>query len=359
VPPGSRRARGQREWIRAAKDEIAAAGFRNQRHLHYKGVAELLMRSMDWRARTSRPGHDRIARALDVSADTVARAVAWLRGRGLLGLVSPGTTHLTRAYVLHDGDRNDAAVYVLAIPAKTAPAPRADAGQSDIADLSRSRSDLGTAPRGREATGDGQQRSGAPSGRRPVLPRGGRAVPAAGDGARDPAAAALARVPQNRSEALGSAEVMRGAERLLGAISARMLRHLARPFFAAGWTGADVLHAVDHDPGGRRYGYTAAVRAPAAWIRARLAAWTDAKGAPVPSRAQRLEAGRRRLRAAQAAQREDERAGRARTGDYRAGGQLARQLLAGRGRPETPAAAAAGPDSRNANHYTGTTQGAT
>lgn len=341
VPRGSRRARSQRDWLRAAQAAIDEAGFRNQRRAHYDGVCRLLMRYMDWRARTSRPGHDRIAARLRLSPDTVARAVAWLRDRGLLGLVSPGTTAAVRAHVLHGGEANEAAVYVLTVPGKTATAPRADAGQSNIADLSRSRRELDRAPRAREATSDGQERNGAPSGRRPVLPPAGPAVPGPGKRAASPATAVLGAVPQDRSEALTAAAVMQMHMHPLGRMSARMVRHLARPYFAAGWTPADVLHAVDHEPGGRPYGFTAAVRAPARWIAARLAAWTR-DGVPVASRSQQLAAGRARVLADQAARRAAAAAAAGQAGDYAAHGARARGMLAARPRPQTPAGAPAG-----------------
>jgi hypothetical protein len=346
VPPGSRRARTQREWRDAALAAIADAGFRNQRRIHYEGVARILMRHMDWRDKTTRPGHDRIAAKNRISTDTVARAVAWLAGRGLLGLVSPGSTPMTRPYVLHHHEGNTAAVYVLTIPRKPRRLPDIDPGQNDIADLARSRREPAIAPRAREATSEGEEpdheRNGARSARRPVLPRGGQTVPDQGKrtGGTSPAAV-FGAVPQDRGEALAAAAALQEQERLFGRVSARMLRHLARPFFAAGWTPADVAHAVDHEPGGRRYGYTGAVRAPAGWIRARLAAWTGPDG-PVASRAQQLAAGRAALAADQAARRAAAAATAAQTGDYAAHGARARAMLTARPRPTTPAGYPAG-----------------
>ena len=67
-----------------------------------------------------------------------------------------------------------------------------------------------------------------------------------------------------RTEALAAAQVMQERFRLLRRISGEHLRHLARPFFAAGWSAKDVLHALDYEPGGRQHGYTSGVaRSPA------------------------------------------------------------------------------------------------
>ena len=81
------------------------------------------MKHMNWRDRTSRPGHDGIAAAVGVSPDTVARAVRWLQERGLLGLVSGGTTAAVRPAVLYAGTGNLAAIYVLTVPKRRSATP--------------------------------------------------------------------------------------------------------------------------------------------------------------------------------------------------------------------------------------------
>jgi hypothetical protein len=147
-----------------------------------------------------------------------------------------------------------------------------------------------------------------------------------------PGRAPLSAVPQSGSEALAAARAMQERIRLLQQISAEHLRHLARPFWRAGWRPADILHAIDHEPGGRQHGYTAAVRAPAAWIRARLAAWTGPDGTPLPSPGQQRAAAAARARAAAAARREEAaRLAAARTADNGGWAGRARAMLAARG----------------------------
>ena len=138
-------------------------------------------------------------------------------------------------------------------------------------------------------------------------------------------AAPLAAVPENRAEALAAAQVMQERARLLRRISAEHLRHLARPFFAAGWSPRDLLHAIDHEPGGRQHGYMSGVRSPAGWIRSRLAAWSGPNGVPLPSRSQRLTEARRQVLADQAAR-------RARDADARPGPRTTRRRPPGHGR---------------------------
>ena len=74
-------------------------------------------------------------------------------------------------------------------------------------------------------------------------------------------------------------------------LSAEYLRHLYRPSWLAGWLLRDILWAIDHEPGGREYGYSAEVRSPAWWVRSRLAEWLGPDGAPISSRSQRMAEG--------------------------------------------------------------------
>jgi len=77
-----------------------------------------------------------------------------------------------------------------------------------------------------------------------------------------PGPAPLGAVPQSGSEALAAARAMQERVRLLRRISAEHLRHLARPFWLAGWRPADVLHAIDHEPGGRQHGILSVIDSP-------------------------------------------------------------------------------------------------
>ena len=112
--------------------------------------------------------------------------------------------------------------------------------------LTGSRREPGIAPRAREARAEVKGGNPEVKGEKARAPRGQPVLPPAG-------AAPLAAVPENRTEALAAAQVMQERARLLRRISAEHLRHLARPFFAAGWSPRDLLHAIDHEPGGRQH----------------------------------------------------------------------------------------------------------
>jgi hypothetical protein len=89
---------------------------------------------------------------------------------------------------------------------------------------------------------------------------------------------------------LAAAGELRHAHPVLARLSARSVRSLVRPYFAAGWTVGDVLHALYYRPSatcplpsmplGRVY-------APAGWARSRLAAWRDDTGRVLPGWHQR------------------------------------------------------------------------
>jgi hypothetical protein len=296
-------------------------------------LARVLARHANWRTMTFwRPREQACAeigssrdssKPLSVSAYKRARQV--LEKRGLLGLVAQGWTSALRAGVLDDRTATSA-VFVLAIPRRkqrlrsTGGSPRVNGP------LTGFRRKPSKALRAREA--DRKVKSQTPkiknekaraSRGQPLLPRRG--------------IASLAAVPENRSEALGAARVMQGRFRVLGRLSPEHLRHLTRPFFAAGWSPRDVLHALDHSPGGRQYGYTNGVHSPAGWMRSRLAAWLSPDGIPRPSRSQQLTEARRQILTEQADRRERESSARARAANYPAAAARAREMLMRRPRP--------------------------
>ena len=126
---------------------------------------------------------------------------------------------------------------------------------------------------------------------------------------------------------------MQERARILRRISSEHLRYLARPFFAAGWSPRDVLHAIDHSPADRQHGYTSGVRSVPGWVRARLTEWLGPDEVPLPSRSQRLAEARRQVLADQAARRARDATGRAAAADYRTQAARAREMLMQRPRP--------------------------
>ena len=129
----------------------------------------------------------------------------------------------------------------------------------------------------------------------------------------------------NRAEALSAARAIQDRARDLRRISIEHVRSVARVYFRAGWTPADVVHALDHEPDGRQHGYTSGIRSPARWAAYRLGLWLGPDGLPVASRSQLAAADRRRVLAEQAGRRAARRAPSGRVAIE--GAAMARELL--------------------------------
>ena len=320
IRPGARICRSQRVFLRAGLGLIEAEPWYSNRKAHYSAILGRLALCMDWDDGTARPGHELLrgphrpgCEDVDcgcpgrVSPDTVSRAIGWFRSVYLLGLVSPGVTAGFRPGVLHGGEGNLAAIYVCTVPReRSRPLPCPDAGQREFADLSgfcfsvRSRS-----LRAREKT-KVKCGNARPAGGLPLLPR--------------PGTASLRTCPRNRSEALAAARAIQDHCGELAQLSDRHVRHLARPWFAAGRLPQDFLDALDHPPGGPQHAYTQPVRDPAGWARSRLARWLRPDGTLPPTPAQAAAAADRARQAEQAARHREQEALRQQAADALAGG---------------------------------------
>jgi hypothetical protein len=90
-------------------------------------------------------------------------------------------------------------------------------------------------------------------------------------------------VPTSGFAMLIAADWLRRRLPVFARCSRKLVRHLCRPYWAAGWCNRDIVHAMDHRPG--LFGQTAGVlicreriAAPQAFIRSRLGAWRSAEG---------------------------------------------------------------------------------
>ena len=327
IPAGSKRARNQRRWLRAVLADPEITALRADACRAVLELARVLARHANWRTMTSWRPRERAcaeigssrdpSKPLSVSAYKRARQV--LEERGFLGLVAQGWTSALRAGVLDDLT-GTSAVFVLAIPRRKQRLPSAGGSPRVNGPLSGFRRKPDIALRAREAHPEVKSETPEIKSEKARAPRGQPVLPRA-------STAPLAAVPKNRTEALAAAQAMQKHARLLRRVSAEHLRHLARPFFAAGWSPRDLLHAIDHEPGGRPHGYTSGVRSPAGWIRSRLAAWSGPDDVPLPSRSQRLTEARRQVLAEQTARRARDAAARAQAADYPAAAALAREML--------------------------------
>jgi hypothetical protein len=339
VPPGSRRIRSQREALRAGLSCPDLTGLRGDFRASVEAWWRIHVAYASWGGQdrpprgTTQPTRERVrdkcrtgrrdpvtGERRRMSITVYKRCRRWWEDRGYVAIVRPGWTPDLRPMALTSPeDHNERQVLVLCLPRqKPAPPPRGPVLDLN-GPLSSSRREPDKAPHAREAKAKTEEpeKARAPRGQS-LLPRRGPSP--------------LAAVPQSGSEALAAARAMQERARLLQGLSAEHLRHLARPFWRAGWRPADILHAIDHDPGGRQHGYTTAVRSPAAWIRARLTAWLGPDGTPLPSPGQQRAAAAAQARAAAAARRQEAaRLEAERTADTRGWADRARAMLAARG----------------------------
>jgi hypothetical protein len=267
VPAGSRRARSQAQFLQAAVRCPQLDGVREDRRRNLLEVARVLARHASWEDRTTRPTRVRICQLAGIGVSTwkVCRGL-WEKW-GFLGTVRAGRSSFARPAALDDG-RNDAAVYVLAVPKRPKPAKPAL-----VTPVTRPPTDL----RSRSCTTHTRA-----SGRTP-----GEGTALRADSAAKPA------VPP----ALATGAV-------LEKLSDRARAHFWGPFAAAGWTAGDFRFAIDHRPGGQPHRRDHRdVLYPAGWVRWRLAHWLDDAGRPARSRSQAWAAAAAADRAAAAARR--------------------------------------------------------
>ncbi|MEV4472900.1 hypothetical protein [Nonomuraea sp. NPDC049504] len=287
VPDGMRRASSQRDFLRAVKEHPDALALKCHAYRNLTEIAAELANWADWTAMTTRPTEQRIADDLDLALSTVKRWIRWLRERRFLGVVEEGTTNRFRRGNqfghLDDGMGNRAAVWVLCIAA-----PELD--ERDLCtDKTTTEPPSLTLPR-RVNEGPTHAREERSSSRRRN---------------RISTTNEAAATPGTRKHALQVAQKIHDTSTTLRRLSPWYIRHLTRSFVAAGWTAADVLHALDHKPDGSAWTYTwtsrGQLRNVPGWVRFRLAAWLDEHGRPLPGKSQRLEAAAAELRAEQKA----------------------------------------------------------
>lgn len=267
LPSGSRRARSQVDALRAWELHPGRLTLRADRDRRTGDVYRVLVNGADWSTMTWTGTWDAVAEHVGVSRSTVARAVRWLRDAGLLGVVHTGAS----AAVL-GGDTNRAPTYVLAVP-----------HDGDVSAAHDPVEETDTPPVSGFDLRNQIARENLTTNRAPL--RGGESSTTT-----EQVEQQLATAPASKRDRLAVCEALRWWDPMLRRLSGRMLRHLLRPWLDAGWTGRDVLYAVNQRPDGEPWRHTGTVRTPAAWLRHRLRPWLDEGGQPVPSRSQRAAA---------------------------------------------------------------------
>ncbi len=280
VPPGSRRLRSQPQALLALPADPALTELRADYAHNIREVWRRLVRSARWTDMTVSCPREQLCAELGISASTWKRCRRWMQAHGYLGCVVAGSTPeldgmRTSPALIKADAVNTAAVYVLTMP--------------------REKQVLPPPPPVTPVTGPPTR-----------LPKGAGTDPARGAGA------AGEKGPASRPGSLPAmADQMRKGPGQ--GITDGWCAHLAAVFITAGWTPADLLWAINHDPDGARHrSRLDRVKHPAAWLRARLALWLEPgqehlpwkRRRPVLARSLQRAVGRQQLRAAQQARRD-------------------------------------------------------
>lgn len=260
-----------------------------------------LVACADWSKMISRPGHKRLAKMIGRSASTVTAAIAWLMRHGVIGRVAAGRS---AAYATPDerGKRiNEAAVYVLCCTAHLDVEKILARHRADAAAEARDRA-------GQRRIRGAVEKNWHPSSLEDSLTRTRRGT----THARDRGLVELwpcNRAVATRRQQLAAARTVQDHALGLRVLSARDVRSLIRPFLEAGWTPADLLHALDHTPQGahRLHSLDAGQNTARArgYLRWRLEHWKDAGGLVLASASARA---RERAEAAREAMHRDRQA---------------------------------------------------
>jgi hypothetical protein len=278
---------GVPQWLRAVRSSSWFRARRVDSARRLLALCDALARHADWEDLTTWPTWDRLMDSTGWSRSTMSAWLAELLRLGFLLRVEGGSTPQYRPMALAHVEGNRAAVYQLRVPAQPLPAhtTAAPATASIRTPTNPSNQDLSrdhvlpTRARNLIHSNNPSLRSSdpndGPTGPRHDQNRGGYFD---------------LRVPVSAAQMLAAAAELRDVDRALRRMSPRWVRALFRPWWRAGWTNSDVLHALSHVPaiGGTRpldRCPAEQLRRPDGWVRHRMSRWwTDAGPAAAPRR---------------------------------------------------------------------------
>jgi hypothetical protein len=279
IPLRVRARRGRRfadrRWLDHARRAIDAAGLRADAARNAAHLAELIAAHADGRTLRARPTMGRLVDLSGLSRRTCQTWCRFLERAGFLAVLEHGVTPRFAPDRLSGEDGNLAREWALTLPGRalscapslppTASKPFAGAREAE--------------PGGSDGQGQGDRRSapGSPAIGPPHRPGQAREWP-------------LGTTPQRRADRLTAVQALQRGHMVLARLSSRRLRSIARPWFAAGWTPADLLYALDWAPDGQPHRFAGRVRDPAGWLGHRLGFWLDSSGQPGPPRSAGLAA---------------------------------------------------------------------
>ncbi|KLU10874.1 hypothetical protein [Kocuria sp. SM24M-10] len=319
VPKGCRLARHVVAWKRAVLEHPALELMRADGRANMAALVEVIAVQQDPASQTWRTTWGWVAERLGVHEDSIGRMIRRLKDWGLLAVVATGRSarYTPRSTGKKQGE---APVYALIVPAPPKPAPTpaentpeeaAEAVDINVGPVppkgvcppphareSLPRKDAATPRPSAKAAAQRLEVQAALAQRtNPLWPAHATVRPLSVEAARS-----------NWKQAYRCAGLeLQHHALVLRRITTAYVVSVAKTHFQAGWTIADVLHALDWAPNGQRYTHDAltGIEHPGAWFAARLRAWTHQDGTPHRSPDQRAaaEAEQRRAEAVAAAAR--------------------------------------------------------
>ncbi|WP_427019527.1 hypothetical protein ACQCSX_23435 (plasmid) [Pseudarthrobacter sp. P1] len=301
VPKGSVRAAHSRQTMAALLHHESYAARNRNGQATIMAVLRALIERADYDTMTTRPGWEALITATGTSRTTVARVLRLLVAWGIIGRVAAGR-QAKYAAAGPDGERiNEAAVYVLCTPSplalvdKVGTPPALGGSHLNKKELTHTRArekniNHGVAPPRLIVEG---ATSGAPAAQVPWRPE--LLWPAH-------------RTTKRHVQRVAAASEIRYRSFPLRCMTPKDVASSCRDFFLAGWTVADILHALDWRPDGTLWPHSGAPDTKDAWrmrgwLRHRLSAWRTEAGEPLRSRDQQAAARAAALRREQEAER--------------------------------------------------------
>lgn len=273
--------RGQAEWLaRLAADPLISHRYRPTRERLLALARELAFRA-NWDSFEVWPTWARLMEVSGWARSTMAGWMRELRLRGWLATVESGSTPQFRPMALRDEvEGNRAAVYALRVPITADEAAAAKVsgdktwtptGSFDLV----KKSSRGTSSRARRIF---HSLTAFRAAEREIEALRARAE----------ASKVLdfgSRPPVGPGQMLAAAAQLAGQHTILSRMSRKAIRSACRPYWAAGWTNNDVLHALAYRPSNWSplpavAEYT--ITHPNGWVRARLSAWQTPRGTVLP-----------------------------------------------------------------------------
>lgn len=286
IPEDARRPSHTDEWLAAVEAHPAYDQARADHRRALRRCMEALVAAVDFGSMTVCRTWGKLAVVVECAERSIGRYLRTLREMGVLGVVASGRS-AAYASVGEDGKRmNEAPVYVLCVPE----------GRPCLKD--RMREMLGLRSRIVDETVTPPSEAGylvlkEISPRTHARARGSRSVEQRRLGwSVEQVRWNQHRVPVSRTQQRTAAWRLKALlPNVLGRMSDRDVAACVRDFFKAGWSVADVKHALEAQPDGSQWPYSGApdTKEPhrvRGWLRFRLAAWRDEVKRPLPSRDQ-------------------------------------------------------------------------